>query len=213
MKSMNRLLKTTPILMVALFMSCTNNKTPDNESVNEKTDSIKTEEIEGWTSILDRDNLKIEANSNIKDTMIQSVKVKFEPYIWFEDFPANTFDTITKAPLDFSTNHDAKYYITAIKNGYKEGNSVFGGHYELIMWGCGYPCAHGVIVDRRTGRMVHLPMSQTGYEFRDYSLMLIVNPTDEEGFYDLMDEYVDTPRIYVFDEVKKEFKMLETKGR
>ena len=212
-KTMNRLLKTASIFVSVFLISCINNKTRNSDSFLLNTDSVKTPEIKRWTPILDKEDLKIEANSSIKDTMIQSVKVKFEPYIWFEDFPAKTFDTISKAPLDFSTNHDAKYYITAIKNGYKEENSLFGGHYELIMWGCGSPCAHGVIVDRRTGRMVHLPMSQTGYEFRDHSLMLIVNPTDEKGFYDLMDEYVDTPGIYVFDEVKKEFKMLETKGK
>ncbi len=177
-----------------------------------KTDSIKPEEIKPWTSIIDMEQLKVEGNSNIDESMIQSVKVKFEPYVWFEDFPAKTLDTISKAPLDFSTNREAKYYITAIKTGYAEENSAFGGHYELIMWRCGFPCAHGVIVDRRTGRMTHLPESVTGYEFRINSLMLIVNPTDEDGFYNLKDEYLMPPAIYVFDEAKKEFKLLESKG-
>jgi hypothetical protein len=200
--------------MCLILVSCTNNQSTDSnlEKIGSKTDSIKPKEIKRWASIIDKENLIVEGNSNVDESMIQSVKVKFEPYVWFEDFPAKIKDTITKAPLDFSTNHDAKYYITAIKTGYKEANSTFGGHYELIMWGCGFPCAHGVIVDRKTGRMVHLPQSSTGYEFRSNSLMLIVNPTDEDNFYNLNDEYLMPPAIYLFDENKKEFKLLEPKG-
>ncbi len=210
---MNLILKTS-LLPCLLFLSCTNNsKTNPANSTKEKTDSIKPAEIEGWTLIYDVENLKIEADSDMDESKIQSVKVKFEPYIWFEDFPAKTIDTLSKAPLDFSTNKEAKWYITAIKNGYKEGNSTFGGHYELIVWGCGSPCAHGVIVDRKTGQMIHLPQCEGGYEFRDYSLMLIVNPADENGFYDLKNLDILPPMIYTFDEVKKEFKLVQPKGR
>ena len=212
---MNLSLKTTSVLMSILLISCTtNNKKPLNNPVNEITDSIKAADIESWKLIYDADNLKIEANSDIDESMIQGVQVKFEPYIWFEDFPAKTIDTVSKAPLDFSTNREAKWYITAIRNGYKEEGSAFGGHYELIIWGCGSPCHHGVIVDRKNGQMIHLPESLTGYNYQYNSLMLIVNPTDKDGFYDLKNEYgIYAPLIYVFDEVKKEFKLLSPKGR
>lgn len=205
---MRLLLKKCPPLICILLSACANSETKVAQVTNQKTDSVK-EKIEPWTTVLDQEDLKIEGYSNIDESMIQSVKVKFEPYIGFEDFPAKVVDTISQAPLDFSTNREAKWYITAIKNGYKEGRSTFGGHYELIMWGCGFPCAHGVIVDRKTGQMIHLPQSEIGYEYRYNSLMLIVNPTDEDGFYDLMSEYVDIPRIYVFDEVGKIFKLLK----
>nr|WP_294862290.1 hypothetical protein [uncultured Fluviicola sp.] len=210
---MNRLLKTAFILV--LVTSCTNPPNTNHRAKNpdQPVDSVKQKAVAHWKTIVNEDNLKIEANYEFNESMDQRVKVKFQPYIWFEDFPARTLDTITKAPLDFSTNKEAKWYITAIKTGYKEGHSTFGGHYELIMWGCGSPCAHGVIVDRKTGQMVHLPESQIGYEFRYNSLMLIVNPTDEEGFYDTLDLYINTPMIYVFDEEKKEFRLLEPKGR
>jgi|GEM_PF-1265586 len=208
-------LKTASILVSLILVSCTTNQrtNPNLEKTGLKTDSIKPEEIKPWTSIIDMEQLKVEGNSNIDESMIQSVKVKFEPYVWFEDFPAKKIDTITKAPLDFSGNYDAKYYITAIRTGYKTANSTFGGHYELIMWGCGSPCADGVIVDRKTGKMYDLPHSMIGYEYRTNSMMLIVNPTEEDGFYDLVNEYIVAPLIYVFDENKKEFKLLEPKGQ
>lgn len=209
---MNFLLKTS--LLALLFLgSCTDNPKTGNENPNEKTHAVKPVEIKTWTSIYDEEDLKIEANSDINEEMIQEVSVKFQPYIWFEDFPAKTIDTISKAPLDFSTNREAKWYITAIKNGYKEERSKFGGHYELIMWGCGSPCYHGVIVDRKTGQMIHLPLSGSGYEFRSNSLMLVVNPTGEDGFYGLKNSDIMPPTIYVFDEVKKEFRLLEPKGK
>jgi hypothetical protein len=207
-------LKMSLIPMCLLVISCTTNNQESLNSIKETMDSIKPAEIESWKLIYDVDNLKIEANSDIDESMIQSVQVKFEPYIWFEDFPAKTIDTVSKAPLDFSTNREAKWYITAIRNGYKEERSAFGGHYELIIWGCGSPCYHGVIVDRKNGQMIHLPESLTGYNYQDNSLMLIVNPTDKDGFYDLKHEHgIYAPLIYVFDEVKKEFKLLGPKGR
>lgn len=212
---MNLLLKTAPILISILLCSCTNQETiaVSEKKQEHKNDSIKVSEMEHWTTVVDEEKLKVEVNYEFDESMDQRVKVKFQPYIWFDDFPARTLDTITKAPLDFNTNKEAKEYVTAIKTGYKEGNSTFGGHYELIMWGCGYPCVHGVIVDRKTGQMIHLPESQTGYEYRHNSLMLITNPTGEDGFYDVMDLYVPAPMIYVFDEVKKEFRLQEPKGR
>ncbi|HLP55371.1 MAG TPA: hypothetical protein VK151_10095 [Fluviicola sp.] len=207
-------LKNSCALGLLLLSACSNDKSADKNPVHlehKATDNVEAVKIERWTPIITWDDLKIEANSNIDSTMIQSVKVKFEPYVWFEDFPAPSIDTVSKSPLDFNSNKEAKHYITAIKNGYKTGNSTFGGHYELITWGCGSPCASGVIVDRKTGKIYDLPMVAFGYEYRYNSLMLLTNPPDENGFYDLLG--FAEPEIYVFDEAKKTLILLDPKGK
>ena len=43
--------------------------------------------------------------------------------------------------------------------------------------------------------------------------MLIVNPTDESGFYDMIGDCSGAPEIYVFDERKKVFNPLKRGGR
>ena len=209
----NMFLKTVSVSCFLLLAACANDKTIHKKAALQKratTDSIKSVSIETWTPVITSEDLRIEGNSNIDSTMIQSVRVKFEPYVWFDDFPAPVSDTSSKAPLDFNSNKEAKLYRTAIRNGYKEGNSTFGGHYELITWGCGSPCADGVIIDRKTGKIYDIPMVAFGYEYRHNSLMLLINPPDENGFYDLL-EYA-RPEIYLFDETKKTLTLLDRKG-
>jgi hypothetical protein len=209
--------QTTGLSACILLSACAGKEAATRQPGSPKpsqTDSVRQTEITTWSPIIASDNLKVEGNSNIDASMIQSVMVRFEPYVWFEDFPANSLDTTTEMPPNFSSNKEAKHYITAIRDGYAEGNSIFGGHYELIMWGCGAPCAGGVIVDRKTGSIYDLPFSTTGYEFRYNSLLLIVNPTDEDGFYPLIgSETAVAPELYRFNERAKRFDPLPRKGR
>lgn len=213
-------IKTSVIVFCLCVAACTENtpqeakEKPEKKDLSHllpKEDTTVTAPVRRWTTIVDRSDIRIQANSNLDESMIQAIKVKFEPYVWFEDFPAPIQDTTSKAPLDFSSNKAAREYRTVIRDGYKQDYRSFGGHYDLIAWGCGAPCANGVIVDRKTGKIYHLPESTMGYDCNANSLLLVVNPTWEEGFYNLLESY--WPMLYVFDEDKKTFEMLKPKGR
>lgn len=78
------------------------------------------------------------------------------------------------APPDFSTNPDAKRFITIIKEGCKEGAN-FAGHYTIVTCGCGSPCQGGVAVDRKTGRIYDGFSSDIGLAFQKNSTLLVVN--------------------------------------
>ncbi len=59
----------------------------------------------------------------------------------------------------------------------------FAGRYVLIEVGCGAPCQTGILVNRRTGKVVpdsQLPIAVSGYDFRFNSALLVVNPTSPE---------------------------------
>ena len=51
---------------------------------------------------------------------------------------------------------DEKQFRTRIRDGARSGVN-FGGHYNLIEWGCGTPCAQGAVFDRKAGHVVMLP--------------------------------------------------------
>lgn len=98
---------------------------------------------------------------------------KYNPQTTFEDYPAKIY----KGPLadpDFSTDPDAKRFITRITKGCEEGIN-FAGHYTLITWGCGSPCQSGVVVDRKTGAIYGGYGTALGAEFKTDSRLLIRN--------------------------------------
>lgn len=153
--------------------------------------------------ILAGDNFQIRGDTTIDKEKIYMTSIKFEPYISFEDFPAETINTADKANLDLSSKEGARSFKTRITNAYKADTANFAGHYTFAWWGCGSPCQDGVIVDRRTGKIYEIPSGSLGYNFRPDSRMLIVNLPDSAGFYE--DCLYCKPTIYVLNEDTKEF--------
>ena len=78
------------------------------------------------------------------------------------------------AEPNFTTNPEAKMFVTRITEGCKEGVN-FGGHYTIIYWGCGTSCQYGVIVDRKTGHIYNEYQSSLGSEFKKDSNLIILN--------------------------------------
>lgn len=98
---------------------------------------------------------------------------KYRPKKTFEDYPADFYSGELAYP-DFSTNPEAKRFITRIKNECANGIN-FAGHYTLVTWGCGSPCQSGVIVDRKTGKIYNGFSTSLGSEFKKDSKMIIRN--------------------------------------
>ncbi|MET0394771.1 MAG: hypothetical protein ABW019_16620 [Chitinophagaceae bacterium] len=163
----------------------------------------KAGEIPHRGMILQTENIKIVGDTTIDKDKIHYTATRFEPYISFSDFNISRIDHRSKAPLDFSSNPEARYYRTRIREGYREDSVNFAGHYTLVIWGCGAPCQAAVIIDRQTGKIYDVPTASGGYEFRVDSRLLIVNPPDEDGFYD--DCPYCKPLVYIFNEKKKTF--------
>jgi hypothetical protein len=159
--------------------------------------------------ILSTDNIKILGDTTIERKKIYLTSIKFEPYISFEDFQVDEINTV-KAELDFTLNKDAYRFRTIIREAYKADTVNFAGHYTFVWWGCGSPCQDGVIVDRRTGKIYDAPSASLGYDFKQNSRMLIVNPPDSTGFYHDNSVY-GKPAIYVLDEKTSEFVELHPK--
>jgi hypothetical protein len=89
------------------------------------------------------------------------------------------------ASPDFSSNPEAKQFITRIKEGCKEGVN-FAGHFTLVYWGCGTACQYGVVVDRKTGKIYNKYMSSMGSKYRKDSKLIIM----ESGFLEGTEKYI-----------------------
>jgi len=98
---------------------------------------------------------------------------KYQPKKTFEDYPADSYSGELADP-DFSTNPEAKRFITRIKEECANGIN-FAGHYTLVTWGCGSPCQTGVVVDRKTGKIYSGLETSLGSKFKKDSKMIIRN--------------------------------------
>jgi hypothetical protein len=91
-----------------------------------------------------------------------------------------------KAKLRLKDNHLAKMYRTTIIDTYcsKKNMDVrrgatglnFAGHYCFVYWGCGSNCQDGAVVDLKTGIVYPAITASMGFEFRNNSRLVIVNP-------------------------------------
>jgi hypothetical protein len=119
-----------------------------------------------------------------------------ELHLNFRQFPAKVFEG-RPAPLRWDNNLYPKEWLFRYDaNGgdvsdrlasdvyrRKAGEAYlrFGGHYVMLETGCGVAIQCGVMVDLRTGRMAAvLPTATTGWEYRQNSRLLVVNPTDAD---------------------------------
>ena len=150
------------------------------------------------------DNFKLFGDTSIEKDKISYASFKFEPYISFNDFKVRLIDNRKYAELDLKSNKGANYFRTILREAYNADTANFAGHYTFVFWGCGSPCQSSMLIDRKTGKIYDAPEASLGYDFRANSRMLIVNPTDSDGFYD--DCAFCKPIIYIFDERTKTFK-------
>ena len=133
--------------------------------------------------------------------------LKFEPNVSFEDFIIDSIYKGSKSPIDYGSNPTAKSFKTVLTNDYKSTDINFGGHYTFIYWGCGSPCQQSAMVDWLDGKVYDGPVAGLGFDFRSNSKMLIVNPPDSSGFYEICGYC--TPEIWIWDEKEKKFERLK----
>ncbi|GGF24764.1 hypothetical protein [Hymenobacter cavernae] len=115
------------------------------------------------------------------DEIDSPVYKKFSFKSRFEDFKVNDLYKGGLARPDFSTDKNAKYFITRIKEGCENTKPDFAGHYTIVEWGCGSACQEMAIVDRINGKILFskIPFDTAdghcGVDYRVDSRMLIVN--------------------------------------
>jgi len=110
----------------------------------------------------------------------------------FETYSVPLFKGKLAEP-DFSSNDEAKQFMTRIKEGCKQGVN-FAGQYTLIYWGCGTACQYGVVVDRKTGKIYTEYSSSMGSEFKKDSQLILIN----SGFFEENETYIP---LYQFKKI------------
>jgi hypothetical protein len=98
---------------------------------------------------------------------------KFSTQSYFDKYEVPVYDGKLVDP-DFASNPDAKMFKTRITEGCKNGIN-FAGHSTLIYWGCGTSCQYGVVVNRKTGKIIDGYQSSLGSEFKKDSEFIILN--------------------------------------
>lgn len=151
--------------------------TKDFLIIGDKSDQIKIvtkDELDNFPAFktLTAYHSKVVIGKNVTLDDITVYK-KYNPKTSFQDYPAEVFKGSLADP-DFTTNPDAKSFITRIKETCAEGIN-FAGHYTLVIWGCGTSCQSSVLVDRKTGRIFDGYVTSLGSEFRKDSNMIIKN--------------------------------------
>jgi hypothetical protein len=121
----------------------------------------------------------------------------------FDNFKVDKVYKGQLAPPNFTTDPDAKYFITRIKEGCKETGVNFAGHYTIVEWGCGTFCKQMAIVDRISGQIIYsqIPFDTVdghfGTNYKIDSRMLIINTEALTEF----DDY--EPGYIRFDSLRK----------
>ena len=150
-----------------------------------------------------------EKNSEKLVIMSDSEKIKFVTKYKFDDFPVIKIDSKKmKVQLNTNINSFTKSYKTMINESYESEEINFAGKYILNYWGCGSPCAVGIAINTRNGKLIEIPASSVGYQFQKNSRLLIVNPPDSLDYY-IKDCVYCKPELYLLDTLKYEFVKLE----
>jgi len=70
----------------------------------------------------------------------------------FSDFKVEEHFRGKPAPVDLSSDPQAKTYRTILRQGARRGPN-FAGHFTIVTWGCGSSCEQFAIVDASTGKV------------------------------------------------------------
>ena len=195
------------LIIVFILFSCQKKEQIETKINIKNTESRIIKSL--FDTIYKSENIVIYGDSTIDKNKINYSSIKFEPYISFNDFPVVKQSIIKNISLDLKSLKGANEYRTRLKEGFETDTINFAGHYTFVSWGCGSPCKMSMIIDRLTGKIYESPTSSLGYRFKSDSRMLIVNPPNENGFYD--DCIYCKPIIYIFEEKMKIFKELKSK--
>ena len=155
------------------------------------------------TILIDNNIFLVGDSSKHPEEAISYVAVKFKPYIRFSDFLVETFNSRNKVNINYSSNVTARRYKTVITDTYKKKSLNFGGHYCFVEWGCGSPCQQSALIDLRTGIVYDGVGAGYGYDYKENSRMLIVNPIDSGEFY--LNCAACEPEIFIWNEKAKKF--------
>ncbi|WP_367388175.1 hypothetical protein [Lewinella sp. LCG006] len=99
--------------------------------------------------------------------------IRYHPRYKFEDFPIDVYEGELSSP-DFSTNKDAKRFVTRITEESKRRPN-FAGKLNFINWGCGTNCQSGVILNSATGEIYKGIVTAWGFNSKPNSRLLIVD--------------------------------------
>lgn len=111
-----------------------------DSKVSEKK-SLITQDSSKNTITIDEEQIGVVYSSEVvkvwADTLIDAKKIsntslKFEPYIYFEDFKIEQIYNGTKAQIDYNSNKIAREFRTVITSEYSKSRVNFGGHYCII---------------------------------------------------------------------------------
>jgi len=151
------------------------------------------------------------AKENTEKLVVKSEfeRIKFVTKYKFDDFPVIKIDS-KKLNLKLNTNINSftKSYKTMINESFEFEEINFAGKYVLNYWGCGSPCAVGIAINARNGKLIEIPTSSVGYQFQKNSRLLIVNPPDSLNYY-IKDCAYCKPELYLLDTIKNKFIKLE----
>ena len=147
---------------------------------------------------------------DIQEIVSFGIFKKFKFKSQFNDFKVENIFKGKLANPNFSTDPDAKYFITRIKDGCEYTGVNFAGHYTIVEWGCGAACQEMAIVDRINGNIIfsQIPFDTAdghcGIEYKLDSRMLIVNtePLSESSEYEKGYKRYDFWRIPTVYEIK-----------
>ncbi len=206
-------IKTKSLIFIFLVLVACNTATQKKRQkvLEETLENKETSKTLNSEIIWSTDHVKIWGDTSNGKTRFDYASYKFEPFISFNDFKVKALFNGQKAVINFQSNVIAKQYKTRITNVYQEQGLNFAGHYCLVWWGCGSPCKQSVIVDLENGNVYDGPASALGYDFRNNSTMIIVNPPDATGFYD--DCAYCHPEIWKWsEELKKFMQILDDKN-
>ncbi|MGC4128939.1 MAG: hypothetical protein QM564_05125 [Bergeyella sp.] len=137
---------------------------------------------------------------------------KFVTKYKFEDFPVNKIEEKNpKLKINTNVSSYTKMYRTMIKQSFEKNETNFAGKYIIDYWGCGSPCATGIAINGKNGKLIEIPSASAGYDspykFRKDSRLLIINPPDSLGYY--ISGGVYDPELYYLDTLKSKFIKLE----
>ena len=81
-----------------------------------------------------------------------------------------TPDTLvgSAAPIDYAIDPEASRFRTFLEEA-RMGPADLGGHYRVVVWGCGKMCAEHLILDLRTGRTYGDTLVNVGCEGLSHS--------------------------------------------
>lgn len=150
-------------ILLSLF-AC--NETKKQEAVADKQDSptLKTAPLEITEIKPDTSERVLESDTSASGIMNANEgpeeDITAKDSINFDKYAVEIQKVTEKAPLDFSSYPDAKFFRTRIIDAYKSNEIAFGGHYVGTIFGCGASCIMGFIVDVRDGKIYDLPLGE-----------------------------------------------------